>query len=235
MKRLLAAARFDWTLQWRNGFYAVTVGAALLIALTVRQLAPAELIPFALPYLFLLGLTMPFYFAAGQVLFEKSEGTLDAMRVSPLRIGEYLLSKTVTVSLIGLSEGLLMSLICVGLDFHGPLFLLGGFLMAAVYTLSGLWLVVRYDSMAGFLMPSVLATILLELPVFLAFEAPVAQALLVWPNVAALTLLQAAFDQETVMPLTAGVFAALAWLMILGRACYRAFQKRIVAGEPGWR
>ena len=100
MSRILTAVRFDFLLQWRFGL----VAAGFVVLVTVCGLLwPLDLtqVGFAIPTFVLGNLTVTgFFFVAAMVMFEKDDGTLEALVVTPLRVGEYLASKVATLTLL---------------------------------------------------------------------------------------------------------------------------------------
>lgn len=111
MSRFHAALRTDLRLQLRQGFYLAGAFVAAIWIAILSQL-PADGVRVALPaFLFLNGLTTTFFFVAGLVLFEKREGVLAALVVTPLRDGEYLASKVATLSLLAAVEGITIVLL----------------------------------------------------------------------------------------------------------------------------
>jgi fluoroquinolone transport system permease protein len=99
------------------------------------------------------------------LLLERGEGTLVAQGVTPLRDDEYLASKLLTLAALSLVEGVVIAAALVGLDPRLILMALGITLAAALLCIAGVGLVVRYESINEFIMPSVLYTFLLSLPV----------------------------------------------------------------------
>lgn len=90
MKRLLLTAKKDIALQVRYGFYYATVFVAVIYIAILRQIPEASL-SYVLPYLMISNLMITaYFFLAGLILFEKSEGTLEALVVTPLCSGEFL-------------------------------------------------------------------------------------------------------------------------------------------------
>ena len=166
MERLLSTMRLDAKVQFRHKFYHVSVGAALLMGLGVRQLGDSQLVTTVLAVLFLVAVgVMAAAYAAALVVFERDQHTLDAMFVSPLRLGEYLGSKIATLTAVVLVEGVVLVLVAVGLlGTNWPLLLIGAALLGAEMTLVGIILIVRYATITDFLVPSSFILALLELP-----------------------------------------------------------------------
>ena len=109
-----AAVRMDVRLQRRYGFWWAT---AFVIALWigVLHLIPDELLGPAMPYLLMSDLEFFLFFIAGAVFFDKSERTLHALQVTPLRFRHYLGAKLLTMT--GLA---LLTCLIVALADYGP-------------------------------------------------------------------------------------------------------------------
>jgi len=165
VSRLVTAIRGDFLLQWRFGL--VAAGAVVLVTASAL-LWPLDLsgLGFALPTFVVGNLTVTaFFFAAAMVLFEKDDGTLEALVVTPLRTGEYLASKALTLTVLALVETGLI----VAIAYPGPIAvvpLVTGTIAAAVaYVLFGFVVVVRYDSITTLLFPAIFLNVLWMLPV----------------------------------------------------------------------
>lgn len=202
MTRLGAALKLDITIQYRNKLYAIGVAVSVFLAVLLAFLAEPDQLPQAVPALMLLALggTTMFY-VAGLLLFERDEGTLHAVVVSPLRASEYLWSKILTLTALSTLEAVLMlagAMLLMGGPWPNvPLFLLGAVTLGVMYTLVGLILVVRYDKITDFLLPAAALVGLLQVP-FLHFLGLVAHpAFLLLPPSAPTMLIRGAY-----LPLT---------------------------------
>jgi len=237
MSRLLSAMRTDVTVQVRNSLYAIGLGTGVIVAVALSQLASPPQLSGVVPALMLLvvgGSTL--LYVSGMIIFEKDEGTLNAVIVSPLRTSEYLWSKILTLT--GLAT--LESLVMIGgamliMRRAGPLplpnipLLLAGIVASGViYTLIGIVLIVRFDSITDFLVPMAAIATVLQLP-FVYFLGWMSHpALLAIPTSAPTLLMQAAY-----IPLAAWEWLyAIGYttLLILGLSwwAYRAFQTHII-------
>lgn len=164
MTRLAATLRIDLRVQLRNGFYAAT---ALVVACSILLLRwlPGDTAALLLPVVLLENILVnTFYFVSGLLLLERGEGTLVAQSVTPLRGGEYLASKILTLTALSLVESLLITVAVGGLDSGLIVMSLGIALAAALFCFAGVALVVHYESINEFIMPSVLYAFLLSLP-----------------------------------------------------------------------
>ncbi len=165
MTRLAATLGTDVRVQLRNGFYFAT---AFVVACSIALLRwlPADVTALLLPVVLLGNIVVnSFYFASGLLLLERGEGTFAAQSVTPLRADEYLASKLVTLTALSLAESLLIATAVAGPGGRLIVMSLGIALAAVLFCLAGIALVVHYESINEFIMPSVMYTFLLSLPV----------------------------------------------------------------------
>ena len=229
MKRLLASIRLDVRLQFRNGFYYATAFVAVLSVLLLGRL-PYTSLAWLLPLFIVNNLIINnFYFVGGLVLLEKSEGTLEAQVVTPLQTREYLAAKAITLSLLSLLETLLIAGLTAGLGFNVLILSAGVLLTAVFFMLAGFIVVARYDSINEYLLPSVLYTALMALP--LLPYAGVAESWLFYlhPLQPMLLLLQAAFRPVTTWQLAYGVVYSIFWLALIYHICRRTFHRFVIS------
>ena len=231
MKRLLASIRLDIRLQFRNGFYYAAVFVAIFSVLLLSQLHYASL-AWLLPLFIVNNLIINnFYFIGGLVLLEKGEGTLEAQVVTPLRTGEYLASKAITLALLSLLETLLIAGLTAGLDFNVLILSAGVVLAAVFFMLAGFIIVARYDSINEYLLPSTLYTALLALPLLPYVGVAESQLFYLHPLQPMLLLLQAAFRPATTWQLTYGVAYSSLWLVLTYHFCRRTFHRFVISKE----
>lgn len=196
MRRLLSTIRLDVRLQARAKLYHIGLALAVVIGLAGRFFVSPEAMGRVLPVFFLLFLGSSTYiFGAGMVLLERGQGTLGAMRVTPIRSGEYLGSKILTLSTFALAESAVVLLIALGPTGFEPLLLVPGILaMAVFYTLVGLAQVASSDSVTDFLVPgAIVVSLILQSPLYPFLGLWQSPLWYVVPTYAPLTLLEAAF------------------------------------------
>jgi fluoroquinolone transport system permease protein len=234
VKPLLATLHTDVRLQWRNGFYHAVAFLLACWAVLLSQLPQLGWRAW-LPALVLGNLGIgTFLFSAGLVLLEKGEGTLEAQIVTPLSPRAYLVSKVASLAGLAVLEHLALVALVVGPDFRPLALLLGVLSGAAVYCLTGLVAVSRYDSVDTFLMPSTLWIAALSLPIlhFAGLWTPPLMAL--HPLQPALVLLRAAFEPLGARDWVWALAASALWITALLELSRRAFL-RFVARTPGTR
>lgn len=179
--RLAAALSNDVRLQLRSGLYSVS---ALMIVIWGGLLLPLRGVlttPALLPALVLINLIVTtFYFMAALVLFEKGEGVLEALVVTPMRSLEYLVSKALSLTVLATAETLLIAAVLFRQDVQWPRIMIGSLLLGVLYACAGFVMVVRYESINQFLMPSSVVVTLLLLPLLSHFGF-VAEWVAEWP------------------------------------------------------
>lgn len=197
MKRLRKTIALDIKLQAKSNLYAIGIGVAALLGMVLRALVPVQQSGRGLVAFFGLGIGgTTFMFAASMLLLEKSEHTLDALRVSMLRASDYVLSKVITLVGFALLECLMVfALAHRGVDVQFVVLVLGCVVLGAMYTLLGLALVAPFRSVTRFLLPTgTLAAMIAQIPV-LALVNLGADDLWWWiPSHAPLLLLRGAFE-----------------------------------------
>ncbi len=133
MSRLAATLRLDARLQARNRVYVIIGVVALALAFALRALFTPDQLRFFMPLIALSGVGITAFVLVGVLLLlERLEGTLDVVLVSPLRPGEYLASKLLTVTALALVEGAVIAGIAYGLGFSIPWLVLAVLLRAGL-------------------------------------------------------------------------------------------------------
>lgn len=237
MTRLLAAIKTDVTVQVRNNLYTIGIGAGVVIAVALAWLAnPDQLVSYVPPLMLVVVGGSTLLYVAGMIIFEKDEGTLNANIVSPLRSSEYLWSKIITLS--GLAT--LESMVMIGgamliMSFAGqvqlpnvPLLLVGILAIGVIYTLIGIVLIVRFDTITDYLVPMAGVAVVLQLP-FVYFLGWVRHPLLlIIPTSAPTLLMQGAYTPLAVGEWVYAVLYTAALVIGLSLWALSAFRKHIV-------
>ncbi len=234
MSRLAIILKMDLLLQKRYGLY-YAAAFVTLVWVAVLAAIPSAVVRPALPYVIFGDLAViGFFFIAGQVIFEKTERTIYAMVVTPLRFREYLTSKLATYSLMSLLASLIIAMAGAGLNFSIFYLALGVVLTALINTVVGFIAVSPYRSISSFLVPSQLYLLVLGLPV-IHFAGWIDFPLFyVLPTMGSLYLLVGAFGTITAGQALYGVLIQIAWIIILFRVSQYRFE-RYIGGQKGGR
>jgi len=221
MSGLAATLRLDVQVQARSQLYGIGIGVAVAVGLIARFLVGAEHAAVGAPILYLLALGGTTYiFGASMVLVEKSQGTLAALRVSPLRRDTYFLSKLITLTAFAAVEGAIIHAV----GFWGTGFSLlplgAGVLGLGLFnTLVGLAHVASHDSMFSFLVPgAMLIGSILQWPFLYALDIGPPWVWYLFPTQGPLLLMLGAFEPLAAwqwgyaLAMTVGSTLAVGWL-----------------------
>lgn len=238
MSCLLGMIRADLTLQWRYGFWY----AGLFVALVwtgLFALIPAERVAWLVPVMLFVDLAgFGFFFIAGMVLFERDEGVLAALVASPLRGGEYLSSRLISLTLLALSVSLgsvvgvyaVSGAWALGLP-HPPMLILGTLLTSLLIVLVGFIAVAPYENLSHFLLPASLLVTLLQLPLLDYFDIFPSRLWWLIPSQPALWFLEAGIRPVDGARLALGLLYSLAWIALLWVWARRRFDRFVVRQE----
>jgi fluoroquinolone transport system permease protein len=161
--KLKALLRGDVRFQYKYGFYFLYLLLSVLYVAVLFSLPAAWRQKAALLMIFSDPAAMGLYFMGAIVLFEKGERVLDSLAVSPAGAGVYALSKLVSIALISTAAGLAIGL-AGGVVFHGLFFAAGVFLCSCLFSAVGLMLASRAVTLNGFILATIPAEILINLP-----------------------------------------------------------------------
>ena len=109
-------------------------------------------------------------FVGAMVLREKSEGTIFALGITPLKPWVYVFSKTVTLTVITFASSLVVAYVATDGDFNVPRMLLVLTLVSTLATLVGFACVARVPSMNKLMIHWLWLTNLLYVPALTHFE-----------------------------------------------------------------
>ncbi len=230
MTRLLGMMHTDIIVQWRNRLYAIGIGLSVLIALGLLAAFEPRLIGFAMPQIFMfsIGGTALLYIL-GLMIFEKDEGTLYALLVTPLRHSEYLWSKLLTLALLAFVEAFVVLGLTVGFSgYQLGWVILGALLLAPIWTLIGMILVVRYDSITDALLPMVGFAVILQLPALHFSGLFVSDLWYLVPTTAPALLIRGGWLPLETWQIAYGIAYPLLVIALLYRWALRAFYTHIV-------
>ncbi|MEZ4897696.1 MAG: hypothetical protein R2806_12710 [Saprospiraceae bacterium] len=228
MRTFLHLLRWDLTLLNRNQVLSISVlvtGIYLGLFWWLQQFMVVDqllvLVIFNDPAL------LGFLFIGVMVLFEKNEGTLQALVVTPVAETYYLWSKITALTLISLLCCYGLVGIVHGLNFHWLHFGVAAAGTTVFFGLLGFILVSGVDTFNQYIMRSVGLLILLSLP-FIGYFGVLPMKYFVWiPIWPALELFSAAFRSAPAGSLVLYYLLLLAWNIIAYVYALRAFRKNI--------
>ena len=234
--RLLSAFRFQLVLQFRHGFYyAYAVVCALYIALLLlfepglRSQAAAFVI-FSDPAV------LGFFFIGGIILLEKDENTLQNLFVTPIRTGEYVIAKDISLSLLAVLSSGIIAAAAVGFNANWAMLLTGVLLTSVVFIHIGIAAVSRIKSLNKYMLSAVVYMIPLFAPILDYYGIVPFWGFRLFPTWASITLVGGALSPVSPPPgdivLAYGVLAGWAVLSYFWAVNWI---ERYVIGRKGGR
>jgi fluoroquinolone transport system permease protein len=227
MKGLLALLRWDLAMQYRYGFWVAGLVVTVMWVALLQPLSPAQR-ELWLPCLLYLDIgSLGLMFVAGVLFFERRQGVLDALVVTPLRTSTWLASKMLSLTLLATVVACALVVLTVGVHVAWPWLVPGFALVAALYTLLGFLMASRFGSVSSFLVALSIAGIPFALP--LADYFGVWRHPLLWLNPAQPTavLIWRCFRPGSAAELAAALGLTLFWLAVAFRLGVYVFHRRV--------
>lgn len=164
---------------------------------------------------------------------ERDEQTLRAYRVSPAGAAEYLLARSLTMSMLALISAAILTLLTVGPAANWPVILAVVFLGSMTFTLAAMVLANLCRSLSQFYLPYFLAVLVLLLPVVAYFQPgtrlPLADLLPTYPLLHALG--EAYFPTGSPGVMARALLQLLATLALVLPMAILTFRRQLVVND----
>ena len=147
--RLGRLIRGDLHFQWKYGFYFIYFILTLLYVCAIAALPEHWKNNIAAIMIYSDPAAMGLFFMGAIVLLEKSQKVLNAMVVSPVKVSEYILSKTVALIAISTVIALILGLVSGSNHLLG--IAVGTALTSAIFTMLGIIAATRISNLNQFL------------------------------------------------------------------------------------
>ncbi len=225
--RLASALKADLLFQYRHGFYAVYAIVSLLYILILRNI-PANTVSTASVFVILSDTSvLGFFFIGGILILERGQGILNALFITPLKIWEYLFSKTVSLSLLALAASLMIIVVGTGRVNNLLPFGAGVLLTSSLFTLLGSSIASRsasVNSYFGNAMVYLLPTFLPLLGFFGIYETPF---WMIIPSQPVITLTLSVFGEISTAEIALSLFVLVVWNAIAAFTAHKFFSSSL--------
>ena len=229
MSELFKQIKWQFLIFQRNNLVAMIVGISafyVLIIYFVKDFAGVE------KFITLLIYNDPalvgFIFIGISIILEKDQEVLPALFVAPLSYHVYLLSRIITLSLIGFFGALVMVLTAKGFSFNFLHFSIGAFSTCVLFCLLGIFIVSRTTEILHFLLRAIPLLIFMSLPLLNYFELTNLSFLKLFPVQGGLNLMVNSYrESSNSWELVFGYFSIAVWTPLLYWFVYRIFISRI--------
>ena len=211
MRQLL---KYDITLQWRQGFWLIYFIVTFIYLVILFNIPTANRLYVSLLFIISDTSVLGIMFTGALILLEKQQNVLQSLFVSPLRLTDYLLSKTISLTCIALCMSVLLYVLPNGID---PYFFIVLFVVLAnsfIFTLIGLGVSIRVHTLNQYIAMLVFSSIFIITPVvpFLIFDQPL--SLLFFPMNAAIDLIMIGFTEVEIWRIFIDAGSLIIWMLL---------------------
>ncbi|MCF8008484.1 MAG: hypothetical protein K9K32_01850 [Halanaerobiales bacterium] len=164
MRNLLNLVKNDIKFQYKNGFYYIYLFIAIIYIL-ILCFIPTEYKKDITIFIVLSDPVMlGFFFIGAIILFEKGDKVIEQLFVTPIKINQYIISKVISLIFLATSVGMII-VITSNIDlFSIILFVISLIMISTFFTLLGITLAVRIDTVNEFILFSIIYYLLIMLP-----------------------------------------------------------------------
>ena len=157
------------------------------------------------------------------VLFEKNENTLQVVSVSPIKISNYILSKTIVLTVIALFCSYLMAFSGHGFHFNYLHFGFGVAISTMTFSFIGFSIVATQDTFNKYMIVAVGVIVVFLLPFIGFFNLTTDVIFWIFPTQPGIKILSASFKQLDIMEIIISYILAIIWCTLF----YKLAVKRI--------
>jgi len=180
MSRIGAVVRVNLKVQGRHLFPQIYLVLTVLYALVLRAKPLSGLVHVLLPaMLFSEPGVLGMFFTAAQHYFEQTQGMTVAVAVTPLRVGEYVLGKALSISLLTTGAGVLLTALVAPADARLLAVIPPIWLTSVTFGLLGLGVAGHFTDFFRFMFAAARMQGLLQLPI-LATAGLVSRGWFMW-------------------------------------------------------
>ncbi|QCT73343.1 ABC transporter permease [Eubacterium maltosivorans] len=158
--RIAGLLKGDICQQWKYGFYGLYLILTVIYAGVLSIMPPDWKVPGTALIIFSDPAALGLFFMGAVILLERSQRVLESLAVSPVRSEEYIVSKALSLSLIGTLAAAVLGV--VGGSPSLPLLCIGTFTGAMLFSMVGLTAGARISTLNQF----ILVTVPVELLIF---------------------------------------------------------------------
>jgi len=203
--------RWDLTMQFRYGFWIAGIFATLPWAVILYYVPQSTAQKFLPACIFLDISVMGILFMAAIYFFEKREGSLLAVAITPIKTWQWLTSKLLTLGILGSTFCILLVAMRMGTKAAWGYILISAVCMNVLFILIGFLLASPFDKFNTFFVSFALGFGLMEIPalIFLDIYHPLYWIFPTQPTVA---MLQGSFGDMTLGHFLRLLGIQLAWI-----------------------
>ncbi len=223
---LFKMIKFDILSQIKQGFYLVYAIITIIYILILFYI-PTSFRTEVTAYLILSDTSvMGLVFVGALVLLEKQQNLLQSLFITPLRLSDYILSKSLSLTIIAVLVSAVIGFIPGGMINNIIPFIISVVLCSMFYTLLGLGISAQVSSVNQYFIGIIAWSLITSIPLVLFFIIP--DYSIIFPVNAAIDLLVTPSDVQTVRGIIADSSVLLCWCILAYIYACRQFKKYVV-------
>ncbi|TCT15374.1 fluoroquinolone transport system permease protein [Natranaerovirga pectinivora] len=193
--RVANALKADIKFQVKQGFYGVYI-VLTIVYMVILSAIPEEIRKILIPLIvFSDPSIVGFFFIGGIIMLEKGQGILQYLAVTPLRLKEYILGKVISLSILAVLAGFMITAVTYRGSVNWILLFLGVFLSSAFCTLLGFGVGLRSKTINEYFIKMIPGMLLIAVPCFsLLISHPYGIVFNIFPSVSGLKLVYGAYQ-----------------------------------------
>lgn len=169
------------------------------------------------------------FFIGLSIIIDKKQQVLPALFVTPVNLHVFLITRILSLSIVGWLCGLGMGFTALGLSFHIGHFSVGVFGTCVLFSLLGLYIVSYTSDFLMFMLKAIVPMLVLALPAFNYFGVTDVSAFYWLPTQGCLNLLIYSFNgSENTAEIVYGYLSFAFWIPVLYALVFFTFKKKIV-------
>jgi len=220
--------RKDILLQWRQGFWLVYFIVSCIYIIILLNI-PAEHRMIASLIMILSDTTMlGVLFIGAVILLEKQQSVIHSLFVTPLKPSHYILSKSISLSLIAITMSILVYLPVGTVSVHTFLILGTTILTAGIFVMFGIGIATKVTTINQYFGRLMLFSILILIPVVPYLIMGRHPAFLILPYIASLDIMLAPLSKISALRILIDLVMLLAWGYIMYRYSLFRVKKHLV-------
>lgn len=226
--RLISAIWADMRFQMKQGFFFVYIGITLMY-LIILSFLPSNIVDITLPLVvFSDPSVLGMFFIGGIIMLEKSQGVLSVLIVSPLRTGEYIIAKTISLTIIGVLVACAITGFSSYQGVNWFLLIIATALTSGIFTMLGIIINAGCNTVNEYMLETVPYMLLFIAPCFSLIGFPYSDLFTVVPSVSALRLMLGAYMGIVWYEAIALIVYLLAANYLFFRWTVRVFERDVV-------
>lgn len=220
--------KLDLKLYHRYKVYYLTILIVFIYTLILRQMPSQFSNTVGTMLIFFDPSLVGFMFLGALILFERNDGSLNALMSTPASLDSYMWAKVITMSLIALTSGLSIAILAFGFSTRYVFIAIGVLLTSLVYSLLGFAAVSRYKSLDGYFTMVILVMVISLLPFLDFFELFETNLLYVIPSYSSIELIHSGFVEPTLEKIVLNSGYLILWIGIAFYLAKKMFYRHIV-------